>query len=121
MKAMQLVIGLGLLCLIVGAVGCDRTVVDPSSDCYYSAITNDGSEVYLTYDASDGLISNVRVITPWNSPILTIDDNELMLIAGRRLDSASGSITLIIYKDGKEWRRATADGERASASVSGNF
>ena len=109
------------LTFAVAIFGCSKNPFKTTSDCYYRVTSNDNSGVSVTYESAGGGTSQKDVTTPWNSETFSVSNGGFVYISAQRTSPGSGTVTVYIFKDGKEWKNTSSSGEYVIATASGSF
>lgn len=105
-----------LLSIVVCSSGCNA--ITGASDIEYTVTGTAGTRVSLTYESGSGTSQVSSTTVPWSYSLKA--DKDGFLYVSAQIVSSTGSITVTIKKNGKDFKSATASGFAAIATASGS-
>lgn len=106
-----------VLCALVAITGEGCNTLTGASDIEYS-ITGTAQRVSVTYESGGGTSQVSSASVPWSYSFKAEKDGFLYVSA--QILSNTGSVTVAIRKNGKEFKSGTASGFAAIATASGS-
>lgn len=99
-------------------VGCSNPF-DFTIDVVYKVVGSAG-EVSVTYENEDGGVSQISSVpTPWEYKFEG-EEGQFVYISAQN-QNASGTVTVIIERDGKSWKSSSSSGAYVIATASGSL